>query len=429
MNHSKISSQDNLPLKISQFVNSLRSGEPGEFLMSPGGIKTLYASCFAAMTLHYVAQLELSLQTRNAWANYILKWQDKQTGYFIGPELVKTEITHAEHNWDVVRMHLAVHVLPALAILGTSPKYPLTFAHPFLEQAHLQRWLESRDWERAWLEGNNLLFVGQFLLHLRDIEQMSNAQAALDFYFEWLDKQIDPRTGLWGTQGQSTLAHAVYGAYHQLLLYFGENRPLAYPERLVDSVLQIQEWDGGFSDSGKGGACEDIDAISILANLYQRYDYKRPLIQRALQKAYRSVKRRMIATGGFVYRWDESFIHMSIPRTFVPPNTPHLFATWFGTHTMAVLAQVLMTEPSLSYGWQFNPTVSMGWHMRANPIRVRSAQPIRRTRLFALGAMQEMKQLARAERRRFRRVRYQYLPRIKHRLKQFANPIIGASSG
>lgn len=348
--------------RISQFVWSLQGDTVGEFRMCHGGQTTLYASCFAAMTLHYLGKLpQLSPGTRRQWADYILQWQEPDGSYFLGPELVKEEITSPEHNWDVVRMHLTAHVLPALALLGVQPSFPLAFAHRFLDIEYLQKWLASRDWRNAWLEGNNLLFVGQFLVHLRDVEQIPEAQECLDLYFKWLDENIEPSTGLWGTRGSSR-ARAMYGAYHQLLVYFYEDHPVPYPEQLTDSTLSVQELDGGFSTSGGGGACQDVDAISILTNLYQRYDYERPKIRRALRRAYISVLKRMTHEGGFVYRWGTPFIHMSIPRTRVPANTPHLFATWFGVHTLALLAQVLTDEPTLAQEWQFNRVLSMGWH-------------------------------------------------------------------
>jgi hypothetical protein len=351
--------------QISRFVWSLQTDRIGEFHMCHGGKVTLYASCFAAMTLHYLGELsQLSQETRRQWADYILQWQNQTDGYFLGPELVKEEITSTKHNWDVVRMHLAVHVLPALDLLGKQPLYPLTFAHCFLDTEYLQEWLAARDWQNAWLEGNNLLFIGQFLLHLRDVEYQPGAQESIDLYLKWLDERIDPLTGLWGTSdGLSSWAFAVYGAYHQLLVYFYEEHPVPYPEQLVDSTLSVQEFDGGFSASGRGGACEDVDAISILVNLYQRYDCKRPRIRRALRRAFTSILKRLDPEGGFVYRWGAPFIHMSIPRTRIPANVPHLFATWFGTHTLALLAEVLTDEPTLAQQkWQFNRVLSMGWH-------------------------------------------------------------------
>ena len=360
------SENDHFTSRISEFVQSLRTDTIGEFRMCPDGNVTLYASCFAVMTLHYLGVLSnLSQETRRQWAEYILQWQDPISGYFMGPELVREEITSTEHDWDVVRMHLAVHVLPALDLLGVQPKYPLSFAHVYIDIEYLLQWLNARNWARAWLEGNNLLFIGQFLVHLRDIEHIPEAQSGIDLYFEWLDRHIDPISGLWGAvTNHTSRAHALYGAYHQLLVYFFEEHAVPYPEALVESTLKVQEFDGGFALSGNGGACEDVDAINVLVNLYQRYDYQRPVIRRSLRRAYKAVLSRMTPEGGFVYEWNAPFLHMSIPRTRGPANIPHLFASWFGVHTLALIAEVLTDEPALDQEWKFNSVLSMGWHFQ-----------------------------------------------------------------
>jgi hypothetical protein len=77
-------------------------------------------------------------------------------------------------------MHLTAHVLPALSILGSNPRYHLHFAYRFTESRELLKWLERRDWSDAWLEGNNLLFVGQFLIYLRDVEHRKQAAESLN---------------------------------------------------------------------------------------------------------------------------------------------------------------------------------------------------------------------------------------------------------
>jgi hypothetical protein len=155
---------------------------------------------------------ELSTEQKQGWATYLNFWQDPKSGYFIGPELAEGELKSRKHSYEHIVQHLTAHVLPTLALLGVSPKYPLSFAHSFLDLGYLQTWLEARDWRDAWLEGNNLLFIGQFLIFLRDFEKRANAQQALDLYFDWLDREVDPATGLWGTNGFCSNANGLYRA-------------------------------------------------------------------------------------------------------------------------------------------------------------------------------------------------------------------------
>ncbi len=293
---------------VIEFVKSRNTGVQGEYTMCLGGNVTLYASCFAAMTLKYLNALdETDKVGLKKWIDYINRWQDPETGRFIGPEIVPEELTSPQHDWDHVTMHLTAHALPALHVLGGRPLYPLRFAHRFLDQETLKDWLRQRNWKYAWLEGNNLLFVGQFLIYLRDFEHIEKAQDSLNTYFDWLDAEQDPATGLWGTNGYCDVYEALYGAYHQLLVYFYCNRSVHYAENIIDTVLNIQHPDGSFTRSGGGGACEDVDAVAVLVNLYKQTGYRPRAVRYSLHKTLNNILTKQMPSGGFIYCHEKSF--------------------------------------------------------------------------------------------------------------------------
>lgn len=351
-------------VRAAAFVEACRL-EPGDWRFSsfPGGAETLYATCFAVMVLHYLDQLgQIPDEDQQAWAEYINSWQQPDTGLFIGPELIAAEMNSRKHSYEHVAHHLTAHALPALDLLGSRPVYRLTFAERFTNPEELQTWLEARDWRDAWLEGNNLLFIGQFLLHLREIEKTAGAGNALDQLFDWLDLHVDPQTGLWGSNGFCSIPAAVYGGYHQLLLYYHEDREIQFAERLVDTVLNLQHADGGFHPAGGGGACEDVDAVDILVNNYKRMNYKRPQIRLSLRRAAEHILSTQMPDGGFVYRRDQPFIHMGVARTASEADISNLFPTWFRLHTLALIGEVLTDMPLASLDLGFNRRLSMGWH-------------------------------------------------------------------
>ena len=356
-------SQERVGQNVQAFVNMCRCSNKGQFASRPDGTETLYASSFAVMIWHYLGRLQgLCEEERDIWINYLSGFQDPQSGLFIGPEVVPGELTSLKHNYEHVTMHLTAHVLPALHLLGGRPMYPLRFAHRFLDRTYLQDWLKARDWKNAWLEGNNLLFVGQFLVYLRDFEDIVQAGEALDLYFHWLDEEQDPDTGLWGTNGYCSNFVAMCGGYHQLLMYYYCNRPIRYRKRLVDVVLDLQHPDGGFHPKGGGGACEDVDAVDILVNMYKQIDYRRPVIRRALRRALGNVLRKQMLDGGFVSRLNEDFMHMGIKKTHSPPNVSNMFATWFRIHTLVLIGEILTDEHIGQSNGRFNHICSMGWH-------------------------------------------------------------------
>jgi hypothetical protein len=350
--------------KVSDFIEGCRlDPESRSYASCWGGPETLYASAFACMLMHYLGTLQdLSEEERYDWADYFNGWQDSETGYFVGPELVKEEMGSRIHSYEHIAHHLTAHVLPALALLGHQPRYPLAFARPYLDTTFLKQWLGARDWRDAWLEGNNLLFVGQFLIHLRDVEGERQTGPALARYFDWLDERVDPATGLWGSNGYCSNADALYGGYHQLLVYYHEGRPVQHRERLVDVALSLQHGDGGFHPRGGGGACQDVDAIDILINLYKQLNYRRAEIRLALRRALVHIKQRQMPEGGFVYRLDQAFTHMGLARTTSAANRANLFPTWFRVHTLTLIGEILTDEPELQRLSRFNDRFSMGWH-------------------------------------------------------------------
>lgn len=358
------------------FVRHRSTNKAGEYTMCSDGHVTLYSSCFAAMTLHYLnAVHDLAGKERLAWAAYIKQWQDPESGRFIGPEIVAGELTSTKHDWDHLTKHLTAHALPALHLLGELPPYPLRFAHPFLDPETLLRWLNQRDWRQAWLEGNNLLFAGQFLIYLRDFEGRDEAQSALETLFDWLDAHQDPATGLWGTNGYCDSYPAMYGGYHQLLLYYYCKRPLPFAERLIDLTLALQHSDGSFTRQGGGGACEDADGVDILVNHYKRTGFRQRAVCTSLARVVDHILKQHMEDGGFVYRRGVPFSHMGIKRTYVPANTSDMFSTWFRVHTIALACQVLHHHPLAEISWRFNDTCSMGWHHQS-PLPTPQGNPL-----------------------------------------------------
>jgi len=343
------------------FARSLFDENTGIAASVPNKPGTLYGTCYALQTIQFLGG---SYKAAKKSTDAILSFQDPETGLFRGPELTSWKPEQgALHDETHLLLHLTCATLPVLQGFGIAPLYPLAAAHAFCDKGYLHDWLDQRDLHDAWFEGNNLLFVGQLLVYLRDHEKFDGAREALEIWFEWLDRMIDPNTGLWGTNGYCGVPNAVYGGYHQLLVYYYENRTIRSANRLVDSVLSLQHFDGGFRPWGGGGACEDVDAVDILVNLYKRYDYRRPAIKVALRRCVNHILSNQNSDGGFSYSKGEPYVHMGIPTTSSNVDESGAFPTWFRVHTLALIAQVLTDHPALcDIPWSFSQHLSMGWH-------------------------------------------------------------------
>jgi len=346
------------------FLDALRCARSGAYASSVGGKPTLYGSAYALLTRYYLGHEHVPDERVR---DFILETQDPESGFFVGPELREwTPKSGAVHDREHLLLHLTCAVLPVCQQFGWALPGPLLFARRFLDRPWLRNWLDGRDLRSAWLEGNNILFAGQLLVYLRDVEREPAAQAALDDWFAWLDGRVDPNTGLWGIAEGASVADAVYGGYHQLLVYYHEHHPVKHPERLVDAVLPLQHPDGGFAPGGGGGACEDVDAVDILVNLYKLADYRRAEIRWALRRCKRFILSIQQRDGGFPYgatRRHREFSHMGIPATRTLRGTSAMFSTWFRVHTLALISEVLTDDEDLQPATlHFSAALSMGWH-------------------------------------------------------------------
>jgi hypothetical protein len=300
--------------------------------------------------------------------SFLLDCQDPETGFLVGPELEGFQSEPGVlHDLEHLTWHSTCAALPFYQQHSILLPHPLRGAEIFLNTESLRAWLDKRNLKNAWFEGNNILFAGQLLVYLRDVEKRTEAPSALQTWFAWLDENADPATGLWGSNGHCSSMEAVYGGYHQLLVYYYENHPLSNPHGLVDTVLALQHEDGGFNPIGNAGACEDVDCVDILVNCYKRLDYKRVEIRFALRRCLRHILETQNTDGGFPYNRNQPQSHMGIPGTDACPNVSCTFPTWFRIHTLALIAEVLPNAPEFcGTTFQFNRALSMGWH--ASPL-------------------------------------------------------------
>jgi hypothetical protein len=347
--------------RAAEFLRGIHDLESGGSSSVSAGPVTLYGTCYAELARAYLSPADTpSDRTRE----FILNCQNPKTGLMVGPELRGyCPPEGAAHDREHLALHLTCTALGTCQHFNISVPHPVYDAHRFCDQTYLSAWLDRRDLRNAWLEGNNLLFVGQLLVYLRDIEHRQDAQPALDAWFRWLDSKIDGATNLWGTNGFCDAKAAVYGGYHQLLVYYHEDRPLVNLPGLVDTVLGLQHHDGGFDPDGNAGACEDVDSVDILVNTYKRGEYRHAEVRNAIRRCAAHILRTQNDDGGFPYRLNITQGHMGVPGTAAPPNASTTFATWFRIHTLALCAEVVPEYPPLGRVLPgFSRTLSMGWH-------------------------------------------------------------------
>jgi hypothetical protein len=347
--------------RASKYLRDQFDSEMVSAVSTPNGIKTLYGTCYSMLGLYYLG-VDVPLNEGNR--EFLRNCQNPETGFMVGPELIGFRShPNALHDLEHLSWHSTCAALPVIQQYGIELSTSLKAVYFLLQEATLKNWLDDRDMKNAWFEGNNIFFAGQFLVYLRDVEGHPDAESALRCWFDWLDRTVDPETGLWGTNGLCSPMEAVYGGYHQLLVYYHENHRLPNPKGLVDTVLSLGHSDGGFNPNGNGGACEDVDSVDILVNCYKRFDYRRSEVRLALWRCVDHILETQNTDGGFPYNRNQPQSHMGIPGTQAGPNVSCTFPTWFRIHTLALAHEIIPEHPQLAgIPFRFNKYLSMGWH-------------------------------------------------------------------
>jgi len=136
-------------------------------------------------------------------------------------------------------------------------------------------------------------------------------QDFFEWYFDWLNRKADKNVGFWRIGWVHKLIknrltkNELGGAVHYYWIYEFFKRPWPYPEKIIDSILLLQNekgtWHHEFS------YCIDLDAVHALIRcLKQTEGYRKKDIEMALLKYLKYA---------IPYFTDREFIFNNYPST------------------------------------------------------------------------------------------------------------------
>lgn len=204
-----------------------------------------YGCADAANLLYMIGNFEQDPAIRSKWVSTMQDMQDPETGLFY-------EGTH--HTF-----HTTAHVTAALELFDAKPRYPLKDQMKYLDKAELYSLLENLDWyKNPWSEAHQ----GAGLYAAYAGARMLNAEWQ-DWYFDWLTERCNPETGIsYGAKyGGDSVAHHLYGWFHYLFNFEYAHRPIPYPDKLIDSCIDLYKT--GAMDRQFGHTCDfrEIDWV------------------------------------------------------------------------------------------------------------------------------------------------------------------------
>jgi hypothetical protein len=252
----------------------------------------LYGLVDAVYVLHTLGRLESLTDpgSRRRWANRILACQD-DAGWFSRRNL-------RGHS----REHATAYAIGGITLLeveaGEDHRHhvrPLEGIRPILRSPeHMRRWLgrmglegpldpfrKNLGWQYIW-RGSHV--AGGVAAALGMMGKRADAwwdeampvAAWLEHWFDWLDAEVDPATGLWRRALWNRFVRRptlidLGGAAHFHWVYVRAGRPIPHPEAVVASVLSLQKPSGLYRDVPY---CIDLDGNFCTLRAWEELDGK-----------------------------------------------------------------------------------------------------------------------------------------------------------
>jgi hypothetical protein len=223
----------------------------------------LYGSADMVYLLYSIGELEerTTEKGRQEWASVIQSFQDPKTGWF-------TRGNETLH----FKAHATAYATGALAMLGRRPLHAFRWADGITESEEaMDRWLKGIWWDVVWVGSHQ---GGGIAASLHMTGEADDRW--FDWYFDWLDREVNPQTGLWQRAWfkkikKKPTMHDMGGAAHFWWIYQHRDRPIPYPERVIDTLLGLQLESGLWDRKPKKGDfpyCINCDAVNGIKLAY-----------------------------------------------------------------------------------------------------------------------------------------------------------------
>ncbi len=229
-----------------------------------------YGCADAANILYTLCEFPAAAEERAEWVRVLQSFQNEDTGMFREP-------THFP-------LHTTAHCTAALELFEAKPKYRLTQLEAELNEKGMKGFLDGLDWTKdPW--SNSHLGAGIYA----SLKLAGGMTPELeDMYFAWLGEEADPETGLWRKgcvqNGEVPIYYHMASTFHYLFNYEYARRQLCYPERLVDTCIDMYYNKLLREDFGRTISFLEVDWVYCLNRAMRQSGYRISEGRAALKK-------------------------------------------------------------------------------------------------------------------------------------------------
>ncbi len=297
-----------------------------------------------------------SVESPDALADWIMKAR-RDDGYYLLPGLTWDETFKRDalaETQQYMRFHATNYCMGALETLGRLDSFDMPFLAPFLDEPFMWAWLGRRDMRDPWLEGNNVVNLGSFLLVEMARHPDGPARQRLKDMIFWHNQQSEPYSGFWGPGqqfSQEALLFALCGATHNLHIFYALDEEIPYFNQSISRCLE--------QPIAVRSGCIDVDIVDILAHGMRRCPHRRDEIEHWLRSLLVKLLDFQNADGGFPDTLlGERGYDGWVKGYKEPQGLSNTFATWFRWIAIAMIAEVLWPG---WHRWRFRKTIGIGY--------------------------------------------------------------------
>lgn len=253
---------DGFITKTLQCVQKHNLGKPGEYARWLWGENrnlglNEYGCADATNILYSIGAFPSAPTEREAWVQVLQGLQNPETGLYSEP-------TH--HT-----IHTTAHCTAALELFDAKPLYKCSALEKYTTKAGLYELLEKEvDWQNPWPQSHK----GAGILPCLTNTDMVGLEWK-DWYFDWFADHADEETGFFffGEKKQAPLYQYMAGGFHYMFNHEAEHRPLKYPDKIIDSCLEL------LKEPNKSGMLRhcgfiDVDVVYCLSRAMRQTPHK-----------------------------------------------------------------------------------------------------------------------------------------------------------
>jgi len=260
---------DDLIDKIKHCVDThrLKEGAYARWLWDDGSNRNLgineYGCADAANILYSIGDFPKNPSERKKWIECLQKMQNPETGMYREP-------TH--HT-----IHTTAHCTAALELFDAKPIYNSIALDKYRTREGLYDLLQNEvDWQNPWPQSHKGAGILPALNNAGGVDLEWKT-----LYFDWMWEHSDDETGFFyyaknGVPKRAMLYEYMAGGFHYIFNHESEHRPLRYPERIIDSCLELMAMEPCKANCWLKTRCTfiDVDVVYSLTRAMRQTSYK-----------------------------------------------------------------------------------------------------------------------------------------------------------